>query len=179
MAEGYRKVKLPPTRLVAMDIGMRKHYVKKLIELDVTDARRVVRDLSSAGAHISFTGWIIKCLAEAAFEFPEVHSLRKGRRAYVFDDVDVAMPIEAKVGGQLVPLPYVVRKCRSKNVLDISGEIDALKKAGPQRDLVLGDRRSARLAWISRFLPKPVRMLGLRLLMRNPVRTQRIMGTVT
>lgn len=26
--------------------------------------------------------------------------MRKGRRAYVFDDADVAMPIEAEVGGQ-------------------------------------------------------------------------------
>lgn len=82
LSDGYKKIKLPATRIVGsdmVDIAMRTHYVKGLLELDVTDARRTIKEKSSEGTRVSFTAWIIKCLAIASSEYPEVNSFRKGR----------------------------------------------------------------------------------------------------
>jgi hypothetical protein len=37
----------------------------------------------------------------------------------VFDDVDVTVMVEKEVGGEKVPLPYVVRKTNEKSIVEI------------------------------------------------------------
>jgi len=181
LAEGYRKRKIPATRLVGMemvDIGMRTHYVSGLLEVDVTEARRIVGDSKARGTRVSFTAWIIRCLAVAARDFPEVNAFRKGRNLYLFENVNVGMPIEREFEGELVPLPYLIRDCNTKSVLEITREIDSAKESGAEQGMVIGDRHSAAIAKISRWLPAPLRRLGARVFMRNPVRKQETMGAV-
>jgi pyruvate/2-oxoglutarate dehydrogenase complex dihydrolipoamide acyltransferase (E2) component len=181
LSDAYRKIKLPPSRLLAIDtmnLGVKGHYVKGFLEIDVTDARRLISEAGNSDTRVSFTGWLIKCLASAVREFPEVNAYRKGRRAYVFETVNIAMMVERELKGENVPLPYLVRDCDTKSVLDITGEIRSAKEGEVGDDLVIADRQSARVARLAVWLPGPLRRLGLRIFARNPVRKHKFMGTV-
>lgn len=181
MAEGYRKSRLPATRFMAietMKLGVKAHYVSGFLEIDVTEARRAIKKARSSGTHISFTGWLVKCLASAVKEFPEINAYRKGRNAYIFETVNVGIMVERELKGEPVPLPYLVTDCDTKSVLDISREIKEAKEGDVGEDLVIADRQSARLAKLAVWSPGPLRSFGIRIFMRNPVRKHRRAGTI-
>jgi pyruvate/2-oxoglutarate dehydrogenase complex dihydrolipoamide acyltransferase (E2) component len=183
LAEKYRKNRLPATRLLTIEtmnitVGKKSHYVSGFLEVDVTEARRMIREAKSRGTRISFTGWLIKCLASAMQEFPEVNAYRKGRSLYVFETVNVGIMVERELGGEPVPLPYLVKDCAAKSVSDISGEIASVKEGDVGQDLVIADRRSARIARLAVWLPGPLSRLGARVFFSNPARKHEVMGTV-
>jgi len=181
LAETYRKTRLPDTRLIAIEAmkrGVKAHYVCGFLEIDVTEARRRIKAAKSNGNHVSFTAWIVKCLASAVKEFPEVNAYRKGRSAYVFETVNIGIMVERELGGEAVPLPYLVKDCGAKSVRDISREIADVKTGYVGQDLVIADRQAARIAKLAVWLPGPLRSLGLWIFFRNPERKQKMMGTI-
>ena len=182
MAEAYRKTRLPATRLLAietMKIGVKAHFVSGFLEIDVTEARRAISEAKSSGTHISFTGWIMKCLASAVKEFPELNAYRKGHCLYVFETVNIGTMVERELKGELVPLPYIVKDCDTKSVRDISREIASVKEGDVGQGLVIADRQAARIAKLAVWSPGPLRSLGTRIFMRNPVRKHKMMGTIS
>ena len=62
-----------------------------LIEVDVTRARAFLRDhKAKTGEALSFTAFIIACVAKAIDEHKAVQAYRKGRKHLIlFEDVDV------------------------------------------------------------------------------------------
>ena len=80
--------------------GSKRHHIPILLEIDVTAARDAIREQKKkTGQSISFTAWIVKCIAQAVSEYKSIHALRKGkRRLIIFDDVDVAVIVERAVG---------------------------------------------------------------------------------
>ncbi len=103
--------------------GKRRLNVQALIEVDVTKARDVITK-SKGIIDISFTGWIVKCVSQAASEHKQMNAYRLGRKKIVFfDDVDVPIPIERSMDGEVRPLIYIVRKANEKTVADITKEI--------------------------------------------------------
>jgi pyruvate/2-oxoglutarate dehydrogenase complex dihydrolipoamide acyltransferase (E2) component len=181
LAKSVRKTRLPATRLLAietMKMGVKAHYVSGFLEIDVTEARRIINEAKRNGTHISFTGWLMKCLASAVKEFPEVNSYRKGRNLYVFETVNIATMVERGLRGEPVPLPYVVKDCDTKSVHDISREIVSVKEGDVGEDLVIADRQAARIAKLAVWSPGPLRSLGFQIFIRNPVRKHKMMGTI-
>ena len=85
--------------LDTLDWGRKRHHIPMMLEVDVTAARDALRtQKAQTGEAISFTGWIIKCLAQAVGEHPHIHAVRKGRRKLIlFRDVDVAIVVERTV----------------------------------------------------------------------------------
>jgi pyruvate/2-oxoglutarate dehydrogenase complex dihydrolipoamide acyltransferase (E2) component len=96
-----------------------------LIEVDVTDSRRAIREQRKAtGEGLSLTAFLVACLARAVDEHKSLHAHRKGKRELVlFDDVDVAVAVERVVNGEKMPVPYVVRAANGKSPAEISREI--------------------------------------------------------
>ncbi len=181
----FQELPFPKERVIeaeVFDIGMKKHYVAGLTEVDVTDARNRIRKKSESGVKLSFTGWITKCIAKAASEFPIMHGMRKGRKKLVlFNDVDVAVLVETKYKDQTLPKPLIIRKAQSKSLLEITEEI---RQAQSQevRDSweQLGEgsgSRTARLAKIFPRLPRFIRKFVYRQF-RNPFFVKKHMGTV-
>ncbi len=163
--------------------GRKRHHIPILLEIDVTAARAAIHDRKTkTGQGISFTGWIVKCIAQAASEHKHVHALRKGKRAIVtFDDVDVSIIIERETDtGEKLPMPYIIRKANEKTVMEIHEEIRAA-----QRSLVVGEVQIAsdRAAWVTKIftiLPRFLRdWLFWRPVLRDPVLFKRMMGTVS
>jgi pyruvate/2-oxoglutarate dehydrogenase complex dihydrolipoamide acyltransferase (E2) component len=161
-----------------MKMGVKAHYVSGFLEVDITEARRIIKEVKSRGTHISFTGWLMKCLASAVKEFPEVNAYRKGRTLFIFETVNIATMVERELKGEPVPLPYLVKDCDTKGILDISREIISVKEGDIGEDLVIADKQAARIAKLAVWSPGPLRSLGFRIFARNPVRKHKMMGTI-
>lgn len=116
----------------------RKPMVHGLIEVDVTKARAFIqRHKARTGETLSFTAFIIACMAKAIDEHKPVQAYRWGwRRLIVFDDVDVAIVIERDVAGQKVPLLYVIRAANRKTFQQIHREIRAIQARDPAKSVL-------------------------------------------
>ncbi len=176
----------PPSRRLTSDvgrIGRTKHHIQALLEVDVTEARRRLRQSRQSGAQVSFTAWMIRTVADCVALHPAVAGFNEaGRnRVLVFDDVDVAVVVEKEVEGVRVPLPVVVRGANRKPCESIREEIEAAKSqtVTDERGWVLGAARGAAgLRWFVR-LPQWVRLWLMRaLVLRDARRAHATMGSV-
>jgi pyruvate/2-oxoglutarate dehydrogenase complex dihydrolipoamide acyltransferase (E2) component len=163
--------------------GRQRHHVPILLEIDVTEARSAIHHhKAKTGQGISFTGWIIKCLAQAISEHKYVHALRQGKRQLVtFDDVDVTIIIERAVAGEKLPMPYIIRKANEKTVAQIHAEIRAAQKSTvTSGEVQIGSSRAAWMIRLFTIVPKFVRdWLFWQPVFRNPFMFKRMMGTVS
>ncbi|PSB55724.1 2-oxo acid dehydrogenase subunit E2 [Chamaesiphon polymorphus] len=163
--------------------GRHRHHIPILVEIDVTAARAAIHALKvKMGKGISFTGWIVKCLAQAVSEHKYVHALRNGKRQLViFDDVDVSIVIERAVAGEKLPMPYIIRKANEKTLARIHAEIRTAQTSPVEVETVqLGSTQTAWLTQIFMLLPQFVRdLLFWQPLFRDPFRIKRMMGTVS
>jgi pyruvate/2-oxoglutarate dehydrogenase complex dihydrolipoamide acyltransferase (E2) component len=98
-----------------------------LLEVDVTKAREFLRNYKArTGESLSFTAFIITCLARAVDENPSMQACRKGSKHLVlFDEVDMATAIERDMAGQKQPLVYIIRAANKKTFCEIHQEIRA------------------------------------------------------
>ncbi len=98
-----------------------------LIEVDVSRAREFLREhKAKTGEALSFTAFIIACVAQALDEYKAVQAYRKGRKHLIlFDDVDVSTYIERKVAGQKELMPYIIQAANHKTFREIHQEIRA------------------------------------------------------
>ena len=74
----YSVERIPPMRRFAFDagyLGRRRHIVHGLVEFDVTDARKFIREYEhETGEKLSFTAFVICCLSKAIEQHPHVHA---------------------------------------------------------------------------------------------------------
>ena len=160
--------------------------VATLLEVNVTAARKAIRGYRSrTGKGLSFTAWVVSCVARAAAEHPRVHAVRRGKRQLmVFHEVDVAIPVERAVGGdtapETIPMPVVIRKANEKSPRQIHDELRSAQAATVPGGAVSIERSVT--PWLqSLFFRLPAWLRDLvfwRWLLRSPVRIKRTMGTV-
>jgi pyruvate/2-oxoglutarate dehydrogenase complex dihydrolipoamide acyltransferase (E2) component len=141
----YRVVPYPKYRrwmVAAFHATRHKPVIHGLFEVDVTGARAFLRDYKArTGESLSFTAFLIACLAKAVDENKGVQAYRLGgRRLVVFEDVDVLTDMERDVAGRKYVMPHVLRAANRKTVRDLHDEIRAAQRADA------GDR-------LKRFLP--------------------------
>jgi pyruvate/2-oxoglutarate dehydrogenase complex dihydrolipoamide acyltransferase (E2) component len=105
----------------------RKPMIHGLLEVDVTKAREFLQQhKAKTGESLSFTAFIITCLARAVDENKSLQAYRKGSKHLVlFDDVDVATLIEREMAGQKQPIVYIIRAANNKSFSEIHQEIRA------------------------------------------------------
>jgi pyruvate/2-oxoglutarate dehydrogenase complex dihydrolipoamide acyltransferase (E2) component len=130
--DGYEVVPFPMMRRFALDagrMGRRKHIVHGLLEIDVTQARQHLREHRiRTGESLSFTPFVITCLAKAVEMNKEVHAQRNWRGDLViFDEVNVNTMIEVEVEGRKVPMPRIISGANRKTFREIHEEIRAIK----------------------------------------------------
>ncbi len=166
---------MPPHRREIVDalaVGMRRHMVHALLELDVSRPRRLLREPPSGGGEpLSFTAFVVASLARAIERDPLLHACRDWRgRLVLFDDADIVTLIEGAPGAPAVP--HVIRSANRRSVGDISAEIRRIRSA-PAASV----QRSGPVVRASRFVPGPLRRLFFRLLRRQPHLMKRTAGT--
>jgi len=152
-------------------LGMRRHVIHGLLELDVTRAREAMRAYKArTGESLSFTAFVVACFARAIGDHKQVQAYRDWRnRLVIFDDVDVVTMIEAERGG--VALAHVIRAAHARSVFDIHREIRAIQ-AQPA-----GSAQRKWLVGIGPRLPAFVRDIFYWTLRKNPHWFNRYAGT--
>jgi pyruvate/2-oxoglutarate dehydrogenase complex dihydrolipoamide acyltransferase (E2) component len=124
----YKMVPYPKMRrleAIAYRSVQHKPMIHGLIEVDVTRARVFLREhKATTGESLSFTAFLIACLAKAVDEHKAVQAYRQGSKHLIlFDEVDVYTPIERDVAGHSQIIPYIIRAANRKTVREIHHEI--------------------------------------------------------
>jgi len=181
----FTVIEYPATRQYTMDTGRisnSKHYVRALLEVDVTDALQRIKQVRTREHKVSFQAWLIRVLAEAVADHPPVNGIRRGRNAVVvFKRVDVSTVVEKRVNGTLVPLPMTLRDANFKSPFELTAEIQAAVDQSVQDsgDLVLGEGEAPWQVRLGLLLPQWARLAYMRwFILGNPPAMQQLMGTV-
>jgi pyruvate/2-oxoglutarate dehydrogenase complex dihydrolipoamide acyltransferase (E2) component len=174
-SKDYRVVPFPAARKVIVDAGrhgIRRHIINGLLELDVTRPRQAMRAYKAQTVEsLSFTAFIVTCLAHAIQADPSVQAYRNWRnRLIIFHDVDVVAMIETEVGG--VALPHVIRGANHKTFRQVHDEIRAVQ-SNPVRSEQQGG-----LIDLAGHLPAFVRDFFYWVVLKNPHWFKSFGGTV-
>ncbi|MEJ2216178.1 MAG: 2-oxo acid dehydrogenase subunit E2 [Gemmatimonadota bacterium] len=184
----YEVVPFRPERNATLDTlrwAKKRLQIPTLLEVDVTAARSAIREFRRGGRGLSFTAWVVSCVARAAAEHPRVHSIRRGKRKLVlFSEVDVAVLVERPIAGhdegETLPMPVVIRTADRKSPAEIHEEIRRAQEA--QVEPGSSSIEPGAPAWLQRlFFRSPAWLRDLlfwRQLLRSPTRIKRTMGTV-
>jgi pyruvate/2-oxoglutarate dehydrogenase complex dihydrolipoamide acyltransferase (E2) component len=123
----------PQRRLVkgAMRAGRRMTPMHGLIDVDVTDATRL---LAEHEPRLSFTAFVVASVARAAAAHPQVHAYRNWRGQVVTHrhvDVNTIVEIDTRRGP--FPLAHVIRDADRRDVVDLTAELRRVKAASSPR----------------------------------------------
>jgi pyruvate/2-oxoglutarate dehydrogenase complex dihydrolipoamide acyltransferase (E2) component len=171
----YKVLPFPTERAIVLDSGRlasRRHIIHALLEIDVTLARRLMREQKvKTGAAFSFTAFIVTCLARAVELNKLAHAYRSWRNQLIlFDEVDVVTMIEAEVGR--VALAHIIRAANRKSLREIHDEI---------RGVQAQPARSEQKRWLTGWAPRlPAFIRGMFYwgLRQNPHWFKKYAGTV-
>jgi pyruvate/2-oxoglutarate dehydrogenase complex dihydrolipoamide acyltransferase (E2) component len=163
----YHVVELPPGRRVwvnALDLSWPAHTMYGLLEVDVTVARRFIAEHKArTGETLSFAGFLTFCLARAVDEDKTIQAYRKGnRQLIIFDDVNVGLMVERKVGEKTALMGHVVRGANRKTYREIHDEIRKV-----QSEPVPSGRGMSKWFRSVMLLPWPLSRLAITLLRMN------------
>ncbi|WP_135301938.1 2-oxo acid dehydrogenase subunit E2 [Haloarcula amylovorans] len=165
----------PQQQLTAdyMRMAGRRSNVHGLVEVDVTDARQRIREIEAeTGTKLSFTAFVVSCLAITVQEQPHVQRYRDWRgRIHEFEDIDVNVLVERETDGERIGVPHVVRQANRRSVRSIHDEIRRVK-ADTTTHAEPG------IAGLARRLPGVLRRQIWRLPKWFPKRWKTLAGTV-
>ena len=163
---------IPRSRIATFDtfsIGLLKHHVSALLEFDVTDSRKKLRELRKSGVNISFNAWLIKVISNVLMQHKEAAAfLYSKRKLMIFNDINISILVEKEIDGEKVPIPLLIEKTNEKSALEINSEITKAKKRGfTKQDIVL-NQRPTRLENLYYSLPGFMRRTVWRIMLNNP-----------
>jgi chloramphenicol O-acetyltransferase len=172
----YHLLPTPAARQIVAEagrLGRQRNLVHGLLEFDVTSAREYIRQhKAKTGESLSFTAFLVGCLAQAIAAHPLLHAHRNWRHQLVaFDDVDVVTLIEPEVGAYA--FPHIIRAANRKSFREIHDEIRAV-----QSQPAKSDQKAGRLARWGPHAPGFLRSLFYRVMLLNPHWLKKYAGTV-
>ncbi len=172
---GYRVVPFTVNRRMAAAsaaVSKRRNTIHTITEVDVTEPRRLIREHAErSGEKLSFTAYVVTCLARAIAENPNLNSMRKGRRLVLLDDVTVAVLVEREIHGERIPEPLNIQTADRKTYRQIHDRIRAAQEESQEG---LGGLSGA--TWV-RFLPSFLFRMFIRIAARS-IRMARRYGVV-
>jgi pyruvate/2-oxoglutarate dehydrogenase complex dihydrolipoamide acyltransferase (E2) component len=125
-----------------------KNAIHSLMEVDVTEPRKWIKThFEKTGEKLSFTAYIVTCLAYTLRDHPRMNSFIKGNRLIILDDVTVNVLMEREVDGENVPESIGIKETQKKTFRGISQEIREMQRKRKGR---MGDLSG--MTWI-KFIP--------------------------
>lgn len=175
--EHYQIIPFPKIRRLMVDGGQlarQKHLIHGLVEMDVTEARRLIHaHKAQTGESLSFTAFIMTCLGRAVDMNKHMQAFRTwGEKLVLFEEVDINTMFEVELDGRKIIRPHIIRAVNRKTLREIHEEIRAFQN----------QHASGREAgFIDGFvlLPTFIRRLFLRVLFKSPRRLKEMNGTVS
>jgi len=181
-APGRYEVIVPPLdRQLAMDAFAAVptgHPMVALLELDVTDALAAIDALRQRGVRVSLFAFLVRCIAAAIAEHPDLNLVRHGRRLVRFEDVDVSVPVEVRTAAGDFPREVVIRRAQDQSAPDIYSELETARTRHCETGEMSDEDRWARRAMRAiRWLPRFVRIGIIRLIVKSAFRIKERGGT--
>ncbi len=129
---GVDATRFPVSRKIvgaAMWAGRHASPVHGLIEVDVTEARRRMRE--DVGDH-SFTAYVVASVGRAAAAHPAVHAYRDWRgRLITHRHVDVSTIVEVATADGPFPFTYTLRDAHRRTVTELTAELRDVSRRPP------------------------------------------------
>lgn len=160
-------------------LGVKKHHIAALIEVDVTESREKIKQFKANGNKISFTSWLIKVISNSIKDHENVAAYLQGKRkAVIFNNINISIVVEKELNGQKVPIPLIIEKANERGLESINEQISIAKdQCLTDKDIVLKSK-SSRMERLYYFLPGFMRRLFWGYLLRNPSFAYSKMGNV-
>jgi hypothetical protein len=150
----HHTVDLPAGRRIwlnTLDLSWPAHTMYGLLEVDVTVTRKLIAEHKArTGEALSFAGFLTFCLARAVDEDKTIQAYRKGEGQLVlFDDVNVGLMVERKVGEKRALMGHVIRAANRKTYREIHDEIRKVQSepVPPGRGMASWFRSAMLLPW--------------------------------
>lgn len=182
MTRKYRFQNIVRTRIATFDmfdVGLRKHHISAMLEFDVTDSRAKLREQRKNGISISFNAWLIKAIGSVLQKHPEASAyFYNKKKLIIFDDINVSMLVEKKLGAAKVPIPLLIKKVNKKSALDIAREIETAKAQILNSGDIVLDKQSTAYQRLYYHLPGFLRRLFWIVLLKSPKMAFKTMGNV-
>lgn len=183
MKEQYDIHPVPFTRIAGFDVfsvGLSRHHVAALIELDVTESRRRIKQLRREGTRVSFHAWLLKVIASVVVNHTRSAGFLADKRKIVtFKDVNISIVVEKDLNGEKVPIPLVITNAQTKTAEEITAGIEKARSGSlTEKDIVL-HRKSHRMEKLYYLFPGFLRRYFWRVLLARPRFAFRTMGNVS
>lgn len=179
----YKIQKFPDSRIASIDIceiGNRKHHVTGLVEFDVTESRKKIREYNRSNKNkISFNAWLISVIGSTIKKHEASSSYLIGKnKLIIFDDINVSIIVEKDLNGIKVPIPLIIEKANEASIESITMQIaEARNKEFTDKDIVL-QKKTRQLERIYYLLPGFLRRYFWVFLLKHPKQAFRRMGNV-
>jgi len=176
-ADTYKIIPFPRIRRLMVDGGRlarQKHLIHGLVEVDVTNVRRLIREhKEKTGETLSFTAFIMSCLGKAIGANKHMHAYRTWwEKLVLFEDVDVNTMFEVEVNGRRIIRPHIIRAVNKKSFREIHDEIRIFQKEHE------GGREAGFIDWFV-LLPAFIRRFFLVFMFKSPRMLKEMNGTVS
>jgi len=110
--------------VIASVSASKKSAIHCVTGIDVTVPRQMIRDIhEKGGPKYSFTGYLVKCLAETLKDHPEMNSFIHGKKLVRLDDITISVLVERSFGPEKTPEPLAIRAVQDKSLSEVHGEI--------------------------------------------------------
>ena len=175
MAKGYRSEAFSFNRTMvaaAAAVTARKSTFHSMAQAEVTHPRRMIREhYEKTGEKLSFSAYILYCLARALSDHPHLNAFRKRNRLILLEDLTLSIQVEREFLGEKVPEPLCIHRAQERTYREIS---ELIRGAQADRSTKMG--RLTGMAWI-RFIPGFLLRTFIRIADRN-IRMARKYGKI-
>lgn len=162
---GYRSIPMTFNRravIASATVTKEKNAIHCISEIDISIPRRLIREcFEKTGEKLSFTAYVVVCLANVIKDHPLLNSFHKGRHQIILEDVTVNVLIERDVNGEKFPQSVGIKKAQSKTYREISAEIREVQSQNESQTEILPG-----FAWL-RFIPDFLLRSFIRIADRN------------
>jgi pyruvate/2-oxoglutarate dehydrogenase complex dihydrolipoamide acyltransferase (E2) component len=172
----YEIKEYPHLRNLVRDVmwnAKKRNIVHGIGEVDVSIPRKRIKEIrDKTGEIFSFTGYIDYCLAQAVDKHKYMQAIRKKKKLYIFEEVDIATIVEVEIDGRKFPISYIIKNANKKSLKEISEEIRIVQKSNPK-----DNPNSKILNWFA-SQPDFIRKAYYRYISRHPLKQKSQGGTI-
>lgn len=151
------------------------HNIFALLEFDVTEVRKMLRQGRSQGKGGSLFSFFLKAIGRCLEEFPEFNSMANMNTTTTFSEVDIDIPIEVNSNGKIYNKQYIIRDVNGKSLFDIDREIGIAKRNSGEEKSYMSSRAGQKLLTT---LPKSFALFLFRQVLKNHSLVKKFSGTV-
>lgn len=182
MNDLIRLTSVPKSRIATFDVfsvGLLKHHVAAMLEFDVTEIRKELKERRRSGEKVSFNGWFVKAVSTTLMKHPQAAGFLKGKsKILIFKDINVSFLVEKVGDSGKVPIPLVIEKTNEKSAVQITAEIESANKRVLNENEIVLEKKQTFAESLYYYLPGFMRRAVWKLILRCPKFAFKKMGNV-